>query len=147
MPVVPLDRAGIARLVPHAGDMCLLHAALSWDKDSIACTATSHRDAANPLRRDGMLPAICGVEYALQAMALHGALTADGAAQPAGFLASLRGVDLAVARLDDQPAPLSVTAWAVAREARSFIYAFALVTEGRELLAGQAAVILPGAVA
>ena len=92
----PLDRDAIARLVPHAGAMCLLDRALSWDAEGIACEADRHRDPANPLRRDGRLPAICGVEYALQAMALHGALLAPGgaAAQPAGYLSSLRDVSL-----------------------------------------------------
>jgi predicted hotdog family 3-hydroxylacyl-ACP dehydratase len=90
----PLDRGAIARLVPHGGAMCLLDRALFWDADSIVCEADRHRDPANPLRRDGRLPAVCGVEYALQAMALHGALLASGAAQPAGYLSSLRDVSL-----------------------------------------------------
>ncbi|HWL79453.1 MAG TPA: phosphotransferase [Roseomonas sp.] len=141
----PLDHAAIAARVPHAGTMCLLDRAERWDDDSILCHAVSHRDPANPLRRGGLLPAITGVEYALQAMALHGALTGTGEAQPAGYLASLRGVTLAVARLDDQQADLRVSATAVAREARSFIYAFEVSAAGRVLLSGQAAVILPEA--
>ncbi|KAA2213303.1 3-hydroxylacyl-ACP dehydratase [Pseudoroseomonas oryzae] len=138
----PLDHEAIAALVPHAGSMCLLHRAEAWDADRISCSALSHADPRNPLRRDGLLPAICGVEYALQAMALHGALTGDGP-QPAGFLASLRGVDLHADRLDGQPSPLKVEAVALAREARSFIYGFTLAADGRVLVAGQAAVILP----
>jgi predicted hotdog family 3-hydroxylacyl-ACP dehydratase len=145
MLTAPLDHRAIAALVPHAGNMCLLDRAEHWDADRIRCTARSHADAANPLRRNGHLPAICGVEYALQAMALHGALTGGDEPQPAGFLASLRGVDLAVDRLDDRPVPLVVEAVAVAREARSFIYAFTLAAGGQVLLSGQAAVILPAA--
>ncbi|MXP64234.1 3-hydroxylacyl-ACP dehydratase [Roseomonas sp. M0104] len=140
-----LDHAAIAARVPHAGAMCLLDRAERWEDDSIVCHAVSHRDPANPLRRAGMLPAVSGVEYALQAMALHGALTGDGAAQPAGYLASLRGVTLAVARLDDRQADLRIVATAVAREARSFIYAFQISAAGQVLLSGQAAVILPEA--
>lgn len=142
----PLGHAAIAARVPHAGGMCLLQSAEHWDAGSILCTALSHRDTANPLRRGGLLPAICGVEYALQAMALHGALTDDGP-QPAGFLASLRGVALMVERLDDQPGALRVTASALAREARSFVYGFEVAAGGRLLLSGQAAVILPEAAA
>ncbi|UFN48738.1 phosphotransferase [Roseomonas sp. OT10] len=138
-----MDAAAIARLVPHQGAMCLLASVEAWDAESIRCGATSHRDPANPLRRDGALPAICGVEYALQAMALHGALTGGGA-QPAGYLASLRGVALEAERLDGLAGPLCVSASAVLREAAGFVYAFEVSGEGRVLLSGQAAIILPG---
>ena len=142
----PLDRAAIARLVPHAGAMCLLDRALAWDAEGIRCESDGHRDPANPLRRDGMLPAICGVEYALQAMALHGALTApDGAAQPPGYLSSLRDVSLdgGAARLDTLAGPLGLHAHALAAEAGGFIYRFKVEGGGRVLLSGQAAIILP----
>ena len=140
----PLDRGAIARLVPHGGAMCLLDRALAWDAESVACEADRHRDPANPLRRDGRLPAVCGVEYALQAMALHGALLAGGAAQPAGYLSSLRDVSLGGAeRLDTVAGPLGVRARALAAEAGGFIYRFEVEGGGRTLLTGQAAIILP----
>ncbi len=139
----PLGRAAIARLVPHGGAMCLLDRALVWDAESIACEADRHCDPDNPLRRDGRLPAICGVEYALQAMALHGALLASGAAQPAGYLSSLRDVSIGAERLDAVAGPLGVRARALAAEAGGFIYRFEVEGGGRTLLTGQAAVILP----
>ena len=140
----PLDRAAIARLVPHGGAMCLLDRALAWDAESIACEADRHRDPDNPLRRDGRLPAICGVEYALQAMALHGALTVpDGAAQPPGYLSSLRDVSLGAERLDTVAGPLGIRARVLAAEAGGFIYRFEVEGGGRLLLTGQAAIILP----
>lgn len=129
--------------VPHGGAMRLLDRVLSHDADAILCAATSHRDPANPLRRDGMLPAVCGVEYAMQAMAAHGALTGDGAAQAAGYLASLRGVALRVARLDDIAGDLRVEARALSRAARGFVYAFEVSAGGETLLSGQAAIIIP----
>jgi predicted hotdog family 3-hydroxylacyl-ACP dehydratase len=141
----PLEHAGIARLVPHAGSMCLLDRVTGWDHDSIRATAAGHRDPANPLRRDGLLPAVCGVEYALQAMAVHGALTGqDGAPQPAGFLASLRNLLLGAERLDDVTEELSIEATALAQEARSFVYSFEVRAASRLLLSGQAAIIIPG---
>lgn len=141
----PLDRAAIAGLVPHSGAMCLLDRALAWDAEGIHCEADGHRDPGNPLRRGGHLPAVCGVEYALQAMALHGALAAGGAAQPAGYLSSLRDVSLggAAERLDTVAGPLGVRARALAAEAGGFIYRFEVEGEGRILLAGRAAIILP----
>lgn len=139
----PLAHAAIAALVPHAGSMCLLDRALHWDENDIVCMAISHRDAANPLRRDGVLPAICGVEYALQAMALHGALTGTDGPQPPGYLASLRGIELGVSRLDDIEDDLRIEASALTQEARSFIYSFRALAGSRTLFAGQAAIILP----
>jgi predicted hotdog family 3-hydroxylacyl-ACP dehydratase len=135
-------REEIARLVPHAGAMCLLDRALSWDAARILCETGRHRDPTNPLRRGGMLPAICGLEFAFQAMALHGALGA-GAAQRVGFISSLREVTLGATRLDDIAAPLAIEAEALVAEAGGFIYRFAISAEGRVLLSGQAAVILP----
>jgi predicted hotdog family 3-hydroxylacyl-ACP dehydratase len=63
----------IAKLVPHHGSMCLLDRVVSWDSQHIQCETERHTMTTNPLRRQGSLPAICGVEFALQAMALHGA--------------------------------------------------------------------------
>jgi predicted hotdog family 3-hydroxylacyl-ACP dehydratase len=138
---LPATRAAVARLIPHQGAMCLLEGVSACDAQGIACTSATHRDAANPLRRDGMLPAICGVEYGLQAMALHGALTA-GAPQPAGFVAALAGVDLAAERLDDVAGALEITATALSRESRGFIYAFAVAGDGRVLVSGRGTVVL-----
>lgn len=142
----PLDRAAIAALVPHQGGMCLLDRALDWDAARITCETSAHRVTDNPLRRDGMLPAVCGLEFALQAMALHGALTAS-APQPAGFVSSLREVRLSALRLDTVPGPLRITAEALIAEARGFIYRFEVTGDGALLLDGQAAVILPEAAA
>ncbi len=141
MTALPASREAIARLVPHQGAMCLLDRVESCDAEGIACIATSHHDPGNPLRRDGMLPAICGLEYALQAMALHGALT-DGAAQGVGFLAGLSDVTLAAERLDTVAGPLHVAATALARESRGFIYALTVSGDGRTLLSGRGTVVL-----
>ncbi len=138
----PLSAAQIAALVPHHGAMCLLDRALAWDATQIRCTTDRHRHPANPLRRDGMLPAICGLEFAFQAMALHGALGA-GERQAVGFVTSLREVALGAERLDDIADALLVTAEALMAEPGGFIYRFGISAAGCELLAGQAAVILP----
>lgn len=144
MTALPGTRDAIARLVPHQGAMCLLDRALSCNAGGIACASATHRDLAHPLRRGGMLPAICGVEYALQAMALHGALT-DGAAQGPGFLAALSGVTMGAERLDDVAGELHITATALARESRGFIYGFEVTGDGRSLLSGRATIVLaPG---
>lgn len=139
---LPATRAAIAALIPHQGAMCLLDSVERLDADGILCASATHRDNGNPLRRDGLLPAIAGVEYAAQAMALHGALS-DGEAQPVGFLSALRGLSLAVERLDDIAGPLAIAATVEARERRGMIYSFTVSDGGRRLLEGQAVVVLP----
>lgn len=141
MSALPATREAIARLIPHQGAMCLLECVDSCDAGSIACSSATHRDLAHPLRRDGILPAVCGVEYALQAMALHGALI-DGVPQGRGFVAALSGLDLATERLDDVPGALAVTATALTRESRGFVYEFAIEGGGRRLIGGRATVVL-----
>ena len=73
---VPIDVERIRELVPHAGKMCLLERVVDCDTASIRCETRSHLDRANPLRRNGHLSSVCAIEYAAQAMALHGALMA-----------------------------------------------------------------------
>ena len=95
-----LDRAGIAQRIPHSGSMCLLERLESWDADAIHCSTTTHAQDDNPLRTESGLLAPNAIEYAAQAMALHGGLlAAEGSTPSAGFLASARNVKLAVARL------------------------------------------------
>lgn len=154
-----LDRNWIIAHIPHQGRMCLLDAIIRWDAESISCSSASHADAANPLRANGRLGVLCGVEYAAQAMAVHHALTAgaltatalgtEGSmpraaarAPAAGFLAALRGVTAHVARLDDVPGPLTVTATRIAGDPASALYDFEVRSTVRCLLGGRATVVL-----
>lgn len=106
-----LDRAGIEALVPHAGAMCLLERVLHWDAASIDCATTTHADTANPLRVDGYLPIEAAIEYAAQAMAVHGGLGAgDGAAPRRGYVAVLNRVEWNGERLDTAGGELRVAA-------------------------------------
>src|SRR6266403_636606 len=91
-----LGRDGIAALIPHSGSMCLLARLVEWNAQRIVCAATNHRDAGHPLRTHSGLLSPCAIEYAAQAMALHGALIGQeaGTAASPGFLASARSVQL-----------------------------------------------------
>jgi predicted hotdog family 3-hydroxylacyl-ACP dehydratase len=136
-----LTRDAIAALIPHQGAMCLLEEVLSFDEDGIVCRAVSHRDAAHPLREGGILPAICGIEYAAQAMAVHGAV-AGNAKSARGMLAAARDVTFNVERLDDIADDLIVSARRLVAENGRLLYEFALHAGGRELARGRAAVVL-----
>lgn len=136
-----IGRDAIARLLPHAGAMCLLEAVVAWDANSIACRAASHRDPANPLRSAGGLFAIAGVEYAAQAAAVHWGLL-HPSSPCEGYLASLRGVECFAERLDAEADDLAVHALQVAAESGRLLYDFRIEAGGRELLKGRLSVVL-----
>ena len=139
-----LDRAGIARLIPHSGSMCLLERLESWDAQGIHCTTGTHRLPDNPLRTKGGLLAPNAIEYAAQAMALHGGLIGAQDSEPsAGFLASARNVRMAVSRLDDIEGRLHVHAERMSGDANQILYKFAVKdAAGRALAEGRAVVVL-----
>ena len=124
--------------------MCLLDHVESWDSQRIQCRASSHRAADNPLRANGRLGAACGIEYAAQAMAVHGALLAppDSSHARVGYLISVRGTQLHVPRLDDIAVDLLIEATCITRSENNILYEFRVSAAGRPLLDGRAAVVL-----
>ena len=138
-----LDRGWLLAHIPHQGGMCLLDQVDAWDSQHIRCTAGSHRLQDNPLRARGRLGVACGIEYAAQAMAAHGALLLGaGQAPRAGYLTSVRSVMLAVEWLDDIAADLSVEAERLSGDENNILYGFTVSAAGRELLSGRATVVL-----
>ncbi|HUA25824.1 MAG TPA: hypothetical protein VMA54_16975 [Steroidobacteraceae bacterium] len=142
-----LDHEWIGRHIPHRGGMCLLDEVLSWDDVRIRCRATSHRLTDNPLRAHDRLGAACGVEYAAQAMAVHGAIMAHlaGTQVRAGLLTSVRNLVMRVTRLDDLDTDLIATADRLAGDAGSTLYEFTVAAGGKELLSGRASIVFGAA--
>ena len=149
---MPLNRAWIEARIPHQGRMCLLDEVLDWNAQRIRCRTATHRAPDNPLRSHGRLGIACGIEYAAQAMALHGAL-AGGAANGAvdgpvagssrvGLLAGVRDVRFFVLRLDDIESDLICEVNHLAGDNLTALYEFALRDRDRSLLSGRASVIL-----
>jgi len=138
-----ISREAIAEMIPHTGAMHLLDGVLTWDAGRIRCLSRSHCDRQNPLRMDGQLSALCGIEYAAQAMAIHGVLAGKVANRPRlGYLASLREVRCSRARLDDLEGELIVDAERLMGEERHVIYGFKVRVGDVEVLRGRAAVVL-----
>ena len=156
---MPLDHAWIEQHIPHKGRMCLLEEVLSWDAARIRCRSGTHRAADNPLRAHGRLGAACGIEYAAQAMAVHGALIAASAplastvsrsvrssiGAAVGYLASVRNVALHVVRLDDLEADLIATAERITGDGRTVLYEFSVWGAPQLLLSGRASIVFDGA--
>lgn len=139
--------------------MCLLDEVLAWDAARIRCRSNTHLAADNPLRAHGRLGAACGIEYAAQAMAVHGALIAASAplastvsshlkgsiGASVGYLASVRNVVLHVSRLDDLADELIAAAERTTGDGRTVLYAFTVSSGGRELLSGRASIVFDAA--
>jgi predicted hotdog family 3-hydroxylacyl-ACP dehydratase len=123
--------------------MCLLDGVVAWSEQSIVCEATSHTVSDHPLRAHDRLGAAAGVEYAAQAMAVHGALLArTGGAPTQGYLTSVRGLTVHVDRLDDLAGTLRISAERLSGDERLIVYQFHLSHQDRCLLEGRASVVL-----
>jgi predicted hotdog family 3-hydroxylacyl-ACP dehydratase len=140
-----LNRDRIAALVPHSGAMVLLDRVVAWDAAAIRCSATSHRDPANPLREGAALPVWAGIEYAAQAAAVHGALVREGQAPRSGVLARLRDVRAGAQRLDDVAGDLDLEARLEHGDPRGAVYSFAVRGGDRVLLDGRFTLVFTAA--
>lgn len=158
-----LDHDAIAARIPHAGRMCLLDRVLSWDADHLECIARLQTGAAfHPLARNGRLPATAAIEYAAQAMALHGGLVQERAAQEdgvlpdgpenrasrqgprRGFLAGLRTVRLHTRWIDDGLPLLAIRVARFAGDDVQVLYDFEVSGDG-PIAQGRAVVVLDAA--
>lgn len=138
-----LDHDGIAARIPHHGDMCLLDRVIDWNEQKIECSAISHRAADNPLRHNGRLGATIGIEYAAQAMAVHGSLLATRETPPKkGMITRVQRIVLHAERLDDCPGALRIMAERQMGDERVVRYGFELRCGDLVLLEGEASVIL-----
>lgn len=136
----PLDRDWILSHIPHQGAMCLNDRVDAWDGDSLCCTAWSHRLPENPLSIDGRLSALAGIEYAAQAVAIHGAL--QGAGSAPGMLGSVRGLTCDCGELDSVEGPLSIEVTRIGGDAGALLYGFEIHGDGRRLLGGRLTIVL-----
>lgn len=140
---VPVNKAEIRTLIPHSGLMCLLDEITQWDDESITCVTNTHRDSANPLRRDGRLSVVHAFEYGAQAAAVHGGLRARsaGATAPPGYLAALRDARLHVVFLDDIRSPLQVCANRLFGDGANTVYECRVLADNALLANGRVTII------
>ena len=140
---MPIDKERIAELIPHAGAMCLLDEITRWDAQTVTAASRSHCDHANPLRTADGLSALSAIEYAAQAMAVHGALVGAVDSKPrTGYLVAVRNVVCAVARLDALDDALVIEARQMLADGERVMYSFALRIQEHEVLSGSATVVL-----
>lgn len=139
-----LDHTWIAAHIPHQGAMCLIDEVLDWSATDVRCRTGSHRLSSNPLRTGDRLRSECGIEYAAQAIAIHGALNWRLRSAPpvAGMLASVREVALHVTRLDDIQGDLLIRGERISGDVTALMYEFSIASESRTLLTGRATIVL-----
>lgn len=127
-----IDKQTLCSLIPHSGTMCLLDGVISWDEHQIRCISHSHTKADNPLRHNGTLSVIHTLEYAGQAMAVHGGLLKQGSTP--SYLAAARNLQFYVERLDTLDDALTIDAESLLSDGKNLIYAF-IVTAGHQNIA------------
>ena len=141
-----LSAAEIYRRIPHSGAMRLLADVTFWDDSSIICSATSHTEIDNPLRDNGVLSNVHALEYAAQAIAVHGSLLmADAGELKLVYVATFRGVDMHPGALDQRGgAALTISATRVAALPNGWNYEFTVSAQDLVLAHGKTVVVAPG---
>lgn len=137
------NKTAIAKIIPHAGSMCLLDGVLECNAERIRCISGTHRNIDNPMRSGNKLLALCGIEYAAQAMAVHGILGGLIDKTPrAGYLVSLRDVSYKTMRLDTLQDDLIIDAEKLMGDTERIIYQFSIHTGTEKIMSGRATVVL-----
>ncbi len=138
-----LNHAEICQLIPHTGSMCLLDRVIAWDTATITCTTLTHRHNNNPLRNTNGLPMSALIEYAAQAMAVHGCLLAQdsGVVMQEGYLVALRDVRLVQGWLSDIEVALLIKTERLFVDGGNMIYNMIVRAGEQELMTGRASVV------
>jgi predicted hotdog family 3-hydroxylacyl-ACP dehydratase len=126
--------------------MRLLDRVESWDEESVRCVAWSHRDPANPLRHEGRLPVVAGLEYAAQAIGVHVGLQRGGGSNGPviGVVGGVRDVVCCGDRLDVGSDELIIEAIRLLGDDRGVLYRFVLLVGGAEIMSGRLSIFFQG---
>lgn len=140
------DRVWIEENIPHKLNMCLLDNVLSFSENMLVCDTRTHQMSNHPLAvENGVLGAMTGIEYAAQAMAIHGVLVREAEGNPIkpkkGYLVSVRDVVSHIERLDAVQSTIRVSVTKIAGDIRMLIYDFELSEQGNLIISGRASVI------
>jgi len=138
-----LNHQEIEKKLPHAGKMCLLHEVISADINSLKALAISHQDTDNPLRIKGKIAIVNGIEYAAQAMAVHGTLLSEQSDSPrSGYIATVRNIELKVPFFPENNSPLIIEVKQLMSDNNGFTYQFFISCEQEALISGKITVFL-----
>lgn len=138
-----IEHNELCSLIPHSFDMCLLENVESWNEEQLVCYSNSHLSPTNPLRREKALSSIHLLEYAAQAMAVHGGLQnrEHGIKMSEGYLAALRDVNIHLCELSDIQNKLRIEVNKILSQGGNMIYSFSVSATEIILASGRATVI------
>jgi len=141
-----LSRLELSKFLPHGNSMCLLSSVEHWDNSSIICLTSTHRNQDNPLRRNGVLGMLSGLEYAAQAMGVHVGLTRNISEHNAsvGYLGAVRDLQVHSQTFQQFPEHLSIKANLLLEQLLSFMYTFSMKAGEVILLEGRASIFIQG---
>ena len=141
---VKLNSREIAQRLPHGGNMCLLDGVIEADSDSLTALASSHLDDDNPLRMDGKIATVNGIEYAAQAMAVHGSLLSSAASETpqVGYIATVRNIEMTTPFIPETGASLLIKVQQLMSDSNGFTYQFHIHCEQQRLISGKITVFL-----
>ncbi len=100
----------------------------------------THLNIDNPLKKNNKLKSIHGIEYAAQAMAVHGALL-DKKCQN-GYIGSIRNVILNETYLPTHQSPLDIKVHPLMRSKQGFTYNFLVQCTNQLIISGKITIIL-----
>ncbi|MCW8929331.1 MAG: 3-hydroxylacyl-ACP dehydratase [Gammaproteobacteria bacterium] len=145
MTKIILDHINIEERLPHSGKMSLLDKVIQSDNISLTALANSHLNADNPLRLNGTISTINGIEYAAQAMAIHGSLLSD--ISQAGYIVSVRNIEIKKPFLPDiksieKQEPLLIYVKQLMSNENGFTYQFDISCEQESFISGKITVFL-----
>ena len=138
---LPVTKAQIVTLVPHAGNMCLIDEVITWNDTHIECMACLSAQSYHPLCLDGELSVIHLLEYGAQAMAVHAGLLRhntphnDRHSTPVpGFLAAIRDARFFIESLHGCDHELHIQAYALIHSANGVVYELTIADDQHTLL-------------
>lgn len=141
-----LSRLELSKFLPHGDNMCLLSSVERWNVSSITCLSSTHRDQDNPLRQNGVLGMLSGLEYAAQAMGVHVGLIRNISEHNAsvGYLGAIRDIHVYHQTFQQILDDLTIEASLLLEQHMSFIYAFSIKAREGILLQGRASIFIQG---
>ena len=148
-----MNKQELCQLLPHSGTMCLIDEIISWDSTNLLAQTESHLNCNNPLRHQGAISSIIGVEYAAQTMALHAALLSQQEdpgnsrkQKPGGYLATIRNIRIDADSLYSPDSvnlsPLVISVSVLMCDSQGYSYDFTITADNSPLLSGRLTIFL-----
>ena len=144
---LPINKTDLEKMIPTKGSMCLVDEVVYWNDKTIHAKTSAHLNPHNPLRIQGKLYTVTGIEYAAQTTAVHHAL-ADykenyGEQAQRGFLASIHQVSWQQEFVSDEIPVLDIYCDRLMQDNNGLMYAFSIKDpQAQILLSGRLLVMI-----